>query len=108
MEYFWLAERILAQLCKQITEQQREEVIAEAICAAWCSQEALSYSLMRYCVRWSAAKHLAYRFRTFPILVPLHTLQDEIFPPPELPYKADVIKLSGYFKMPTNIEKLAF
>ncbi len=107
MEYFWLAQRILAQICRQISEQQREEVIAEAVCAAWCSREPLSYKLMRYCVRFAAWKHQAYQYRAFPTLIPLHTLRDAIVPAPELPHQADVIRLADYRKMPTFTEKLA-
>ena len=107
MEYFWLAERILAQLCKQITEQQREEVIAEAVCAAWCSHEMLTHLLMSNCVRGSVRKHLSHKFRSSPIMIPLHTLHDAIVPPPELPHRAKVVKLADYLKMPTLNQKLA-
>ena len=96
MEYFWLAERILAQICRQITEQQHEEVIAEAVCAAWCSTEPLTHRLMRQCVRWAVWKHQAHPYRSFPVLLPLHTLQEAIVPPPELPHQADVIQLADY------------
>ncbi|MEI8356763.1 MAG: hypothetical protein WCG31_11855 [Deltaproteobacteria bacterium] len=106
MEYFWLAERILGQLCRQITEQQREEIIAEAVCAAWCVREPLSYRLMRNCVKWAAWKHLSYKYSDFPVLVPLHTSWSAVVPPPELPSQADVINLSDYRRMPTSTKKL--
>lgn len=105
MEYFWLAERILAQMYRKITEQQREEIVAEAVCTAWCSREPLSYLLMRHCVRYATWKH---SYGTPSTHLPWHTLQGESFPPPELPHQADVIRLADYRQMPTNTEKLAF
>ena len=108
MEYFWLARRIVAQMFRYASAQLQEEIVAEAICDAWCAIEPLSYGLMRICVRSAGYKHLSFQNRKFPILLPIHTLQDVVVPPPELPYEATVLNMCDYRKMPTNIEKLAF
>lgn len=93
-EYFWLCERVVKQYF-WLSHDEREEVVAEAVYAAFVVPYPLSYALMIWCVRRAIAMHVVTRPR-YPH-IPLHLVRDKTWqiPPPEIK-ESNVIDLTKF------------
>jgi len=96
IQYFWLAERAVKKYF-WLSPDEREEVIAEAIYAAYVVPYPLSYVLMMWCVRRAISMHVVTRPK-YPH-IPLHLVKETTWyiDPPEF-REPEVIDLTLYRK----------
>ena len=102
-EYFWLVERVVNQY-PWLSFQEREEVIAEAVYAAYVVPYPLSYGLAIWSVRRAISMHAFLRPR-YPT-IPLHLLKETTWsiPAPEIP-ESNLVDLAKY-RQRKNVIKL--
>jgi hypothetical protein len=95
-EYFWLADRATRQYFWLSTDE-REEVIAEAVFAAFVVPYPLSYALMIWSVRRAISMHVVTRPK-YPH-IPLHLVREKTWhiDPPEIK-ESNIIDLTKYRK----------
>ena len=93
-EFFWIAERVVNQY-PWFSKDERDEVIAEAVYAAYVVSYPLSYALMIWCVRRAISMHVVLRPR-YPH-IPLHLVRDKVWhvAPPEIP-ESNLVDLTKY------------
>jgi hypothetical protein len=102
-EYFWLVERAIRPYF-WLSRDERDEVVAEAVYAAYVVPYPLSYALAIWSVRRAISMHVVTRPK-YP-MIPLHLVKETTWhiEPPEI-REPEVIDLAGYRQLKIGVGK---
>jgi hypothetical protein len=94
LRFFWLAERIIDKY-RWLSQDEREEVMAEAVFTAFIVPYPLSYALMSWSVKRAIRMHCVLKPQ-YP-MIPLHLVKETTWhiEPPEI-REPEIINLMAY------------
>lgn len=102
-EYFWLSERIMNDY--RLTEQQRQEVQAEAVYLAFTVPYDLSFTLMRWAVIRAIRMHCVTNPR-YPLL-PIHLIEETTWSVPPSEVKESNLRRLDNFRNTKSLSEIS-